>query len=119
MIENTIFAHKKCLSGLTLMKQLVFAFAALMVLCACQEKSRPTAAMVSDADSIYTDQYIKMHFVKEPERCLGLIDTAEMKGTMTVDSCNMMPFCYLLSSCFVCLCPCFSQFLPLWFDDFL
>ena len=69
------------------MKQLVFAFAALMVLCACQEKSRPTAAMVSDADSIYTDQYIKMHFVKEPERCLGLIDTAEMKGTMTVDSC--------------------------------
>ena len=31
-----------------------------------------------------------MHFVKEPERCLGLIDTAEMKGTMTVDSCNMM-----------------------------
>ena len=72
------------------MKQLVFAFAALMVLCACQEKSRPTAAMVSDADSIYTDQYIKMHFVKEPERCLGLIDTAEMKGMMTVDSCNMM-----------------------------
>ena len=70
------------------MKQLVFAFAALMVLCACQEKSRPTAAMVSDADSIYTDQYIKMHFVKEPERCLGLIDTAEMKGTMTVDSCS-------------------------------
>ena len=90
LIENTIFAHKKCLSGLTLMKQLVFAFAALMVLCACQEKSRPTAAMVSDADSIYTDQYIKMHFVKEPERCLGLIDTAEMKGMMTVDSCNMM-----------------------------
>ena len=56
------------------MKQLVFAFAALMVLCACQEKN----------------QYIKMHFVKEPERCLGLIDTAEMKGMMTVDSCNMM-----------------------------
>ena len=72
------------------MKKLIFIFAALMVLCACQEKSRPTAAMVSDADSIYTNQYIKMHFVKEPERCLGLIDTAEMKGMMTVDSCNMM-----------------------------
>lgn len=72
------------------MKRIIYTFATLMVLCACQEKSRPTAAMVSDADSIYTNQYIMMHFVKEPERCLGLIDTAEMKGMMTVDSCNMM-----------------------------
>ena len=72
------------------MKKLIFIFAALMALGACQEKNQSTAAMVSDADSIYTYQYIKMHFVKEPERCLGLIDTAEMKGMMTVDSCNMM-----------------------------
>ena len=62
----------------------------MALLAACQEKSQPTAVMVSDADSIYTYDYIVMHFVKEPERCLGLIDTAEMKGTMTVDSCNMM-----------------------------
>ena len=72
------------------MKKLIFIFAALMALGACQEKSQQTAAVVSDADSIYTYDYIKMHFVKEPERCLGLLDTAEMKGTMTVDSCNMM-----------------------------
>ena len=72
------------------MKKLIFIFAALMALGACQEKNQSTTAMPSDADSIYTYQYIKMHFVKEPERCLGLIDTAEMKGTMTVDSCNMM-----------------------------
>ncbi len=72
------------------MKKLIFIFAALMALGACQEKNQSTTAMPSDADSIYTYQYIKMHFVKEPERCLGLIDTAEMKGMMTVDSCNMM-----------------------------
>ena len=63
------------------MKKLIFLFATLLALGACQEKSQPTAVIVSDAD---------MHFVKEPERCLGLIDTAEMKGTMTQDSCNMM-----------------------------
>ena len=72
------------------MKKLIFLFATLLALGACQEKNQSTTAMPSDADSIYTYQYIKMHFVKEPERCLGLIDTAEMKGTMTVDSCNMM-----------------------------
>ena len=72
------------------MKKLIFLFATLLALGACQEKSQPTAVMVSDADSIYTYDFIKMHFVKEPERCLGLIDTAEMKGTMTQDSCNMM-----------------------------
>ena len=72
------------------MKRIIYTFATLMALGACQEKSQSTAAMVSDADSIYTYDYINMHFVKEPERCLGLIDTAEMKGTMTVDSCNMM-----------------------------
>lgn len=72
------------------MKKLIFLFATLLALGACQEKSQPTAVIVSDADSIYTYDFIKMHFVKEPERCLGLIDTAEMKGTMTQDSCNMM-----------------------------
>ena len=72
------------------MKKLIFLFATLLALGACQEKSQPTAVMVSYADSIYTYDFIKMHFVKEPERCLGLIDTAEMKGTMTQDSCNMM-----------------------------
>jgi len=72
------------------MKKLIYIFALVLALGACQEKSQQTAAVVSDADSIYTYDYIKMHFVKEPERCLGLLDTAEMKGTMTVDSCNMM-----------------------------
>ncbi|MBR2114599.1 MAG: lipoprotein, partial [Prevotella sp.] len=72
------------------MKRFIYFIAAMALLAACQEKSQPTAVMVSDADSIYTYDYIVMHFVKEPERCLGLIDTAEMKGTMTVDSCNMM-----------------------------
>ena len=72
------------------MKRFIYFIAAMALLAACQEKSQPTAVMVSDADSIYTYDFIKMHFVKEPERCLGLIDTAEMKGTMTQDSCNMM-----------------------------
>jgi AraC-like DNA-binding protein len=72
------------------MKKLIFIFAGLLALAACQEKSHQGIASTSDADSIYTYQYISMHFVKEPERCLGLIDTAEMKGTMTADSCNMM-----------------------------
>ena len=72
------------------MKKLIYIFALVLALGACQKKSQQTAAVVSDADSIYTYDFIKMHFVKEPERCLGLIDTAEMKGTMTQDSCNMM-----------------------------
>jgi len=46
------------------MKKLIFIFAALMALGACQEKNQSTTAMPSDADSIYTYQYIKMHFVK-------------------------------------------------------
>ena len=50
------------------MKKLIFLFATLLALGACQEKSQPTAVMVSDADSIYTYDFIKMHFVKEPER---------------------------------------------------
>ena len=58
------------------MKKLIFIFAALMALGACQEKNQSTTAMPSDADSIYTYQYIKMHFVKEPERCLGLLTLA-------------------------------------------
>lgn len=83
--ENTTFAH-----NIQNMKKLIFIFAGLLALAACQEKSHQGIASTSDADSIYTYQYISMHFVKEPERCLGLIDTAEMKGTMTADSCNMM-----------------------------
>ena len=72
------------------MKRFIYFIAAMALLAACQEKGLPTAEEASDADSIYTYDFIKMHFVKEPERCLGLIDTAEMKGTMTQDSCNMM-----------------------------
>ena len=72
------------------MKRFIYFIAAMALLAACQEKGLPTAEEASDADSIYSYDFIKMHFVKEPERCLGLIDTAEMKGTMTQDSCNMM-----------------------------
>ena len=42
------------------MKKLIFLFATLLALGACQEKSQPTAVMVSDADSIYTYDFIKM-----------------------------------------------------------
>lgn len=72
------------------MKRLDFIAAALLTLAACQRQEVPATLPLSDADSIYTFTYISMHFVKEPERCLGLIDTAEVKGTMTADSCNMM-----------------------------
>jgi len=74
------------------MKKLVYFAVALLALTACGEgqKKAPSALPSSDADSIYTYKYINKYFVKEPERCLGLIDTAEIKGTMTVDSCNMM-----------------------------
>ena len=68
------------------MKKLIFLFATLLALGACQEKSQPTAVMVSDADSIYTYDFIKMHFVKEPERCLGLIDTAERVMSISLHS---------------------------------
>ena len=53
------------------MKKLIFLFATLLALGACEEKSQPTAVIVSDADSIYTYDFIKMHFVKEPERSVS------------------------------------------------
>lgn len=72
------------------MKRLLFLAAALLTVSACRPAGTVNTLPASDADSLYTYQYINMHFVKEPGRCLGLLDTALLKGTMTVDSCNMM-----------------------------
>ena len=42
------------------------------------------------ADSLYTYTYIFRHHIQEPERCLALIDTAEMHSLMSADSCNWL-----------------------------
>ena len=40
------------------MKKLIYIFALVLALGACQKKSQQTAAVVSDADSIYTYDFI-------------------------------------------------------------
>lgn len=47
-------------------------------------------APATGPDSHYTYNYIIDRHMREPERCLALIDTAEMLGTMSVDSCNWL-----------------------------
>lgn len=47
-------------------------------------------APATGPDSRYTYSYIIDRHMREPERCLALIDTAEMLGTMSADSCNWL-----------------------------
>ena len=72
------------------MRRFLYIFPLFLALAACERKGSMTPLPASDADSIYTYRYIAMRMVREPERCLRLLDTAQLKGTMSADSCNMM-----------------------------
>ena len=70
------------------MKNYICVILTLLAIAACtgrQGEGHPTGA-----DSLYTYDYIFLHHVQEPERCLGLIDTAGQRGLMSTDSCNWM-----------------------------
>lgn len=72
------------------MKSVLFLIGALLTLSSCRQTEAARAVPAPDTDSLYTYRYIAMRMVREPERCLGLIDTAQMTGTMSADSCNML-----------------------------
>ena len=65
--------------------QILFIAAAII---GCTGKAEK--APVAGPDSHYTYDYIYDLQMREPERCLALIDTAEMLGTMSADSCNWL-----------------------------
>ena len=44
----------------------------------------------SGADSIYTWEHIRQLMMEEPERALGMVDTAEMRGLADVNYANQM-----------------------------
>lgn len=65
--------------------QILFIAAAII---GCTGKTKKAPA--TGPDSHYTYNYIIDRHMREPERCLALIDTAEMLGTMSADSCNWL-----------------------------
>lgn len=65
--------------------QILF-IAAAIIGCTGRTKKAPATG----PDSYYTYKYIINLHMREPERCLALIDTAEMLGTMSADSCNWL-----------------------------
>ena len=71
-----------------IMKKLVYIILAVLTIAGCT--GRQSGGTRAEADSLYTYSYILRHHLQEPERCLALIDTAEMRGTMSADSCNWM-----------------------------
>ena len=69
-------------------KKIAYFIIAVLTVAGCT--GRQSGGTATEADSLYTYSYILRHHIQEPERCLALIDTAEMRGMMSVDSCNWM-----------------------------
>lgn len=69
-------------------KKIAYFIIAVLTVAGCT--GRQSGGAATEADSLYTYSYILRHHIQEPERCLALIDTAEMRGMMSVDSCNWM-----------------------------
>ncbi len=70
------------------MKKVLFAVVHILAIIGCTGNGGNGS--VTDADSLYTFDYIYLHHIQEPERCLSLIDTAEQRGLMSTDSCNWL-----------------------------
>lgn len=64
----------------------ILLIAVAIIGCTGRKKKAPATG----PDSYYTYKYIINLHMREPERCLALIDTAEMLGTMSADSCNWL-----------------------------
>lgn len=70
------------------MKKTIYIILAVLAVMGCT--GRQAKGSRAGADSLYTYRYIINRHMQEPERCLALIDTAEMRGTMSADSCNWL-----------------------------
>lgn len=63
-------------------------YLALAIVTGCSGNGKGSA--LSEADSIYSYKYIKSIHLSDPQRGLGLIDTAATKCLMGSDSCNWL-----------------------------
>ena len=70
------------------MKKTIYIILAVLAVMGCT--GRQAKGSRAGSDSLYTYRYIINRHMQEPERCLALIDTAEMRGTMSADSCNWL-----------------------------
>ncbi len=70
------------------MKKVLFAAVLVLAFMGCTGNGE--SGPVTNADSLYTYDYIFLHHIHEPERCLALLDTSEMRGVMSADSCNWL-----------------------------
>lgn len=85
MLDDTIDYSYLCVMTAQKNIQILFIAAAII---GCSGKAEKAPA--TGPDSHYTYNYIIDRHMREPERCLALIDTAEMLGTMSADSCNWL-----------------------------
>lgn len=72
------------------MKKTIIAFLTIASLFAACGGPGDEPMDTSEADSIYTYQYLIKHFTQDPRLCLEQLDTAEMKHMIGPDSCNML-----------------------------
>lgn len=70
------------------MKKTIYIILAVLAIMGCT--GRQAKGSRAGSDSLYTYNYIIDRHMREPERCLALIDTAETLGTMSADSCNWL-----------------------------
>lgn len=70
------------------MRKVLFAVGIVLAFVGCTDNG--SNSPVTDADSLYTYTFIYKHHIQEPERCLALLDTSEMRGVMSADSCNWL-----------------------------
>ena len=70
------------------MRKVLFVVGIVLAFVGCTDNG--SNSPVTDADSLYTYTFIYKHHIHEPERCLALLDTAEMRGVMSADSCNWL-----------------------------
>ena len=71
------------------MKKLILMVAVLCSIVACTGRIEKSGRG-SEADSIYTWEYLRQFIMEQPEHALGLVDTAEMRGLADVNYANWM-----------------------------
>lgn len=70
-------------------KHLIVLLTVATVITGCVNR-QSTRMVASDADSTYTYKQLISHFTQDPRFTLKQVDTAEMKGAIGRDSCNML-----------------------------